>query len=464
MIKLDEILKIENIQSINLNNLASPQAFRGISIDSRKTKKGELFIAIKGENTDGHNYIHEAFKKGALAAIVSKKWLSEHKTAQEGKVLFIVRDTIKALGELAKIHRCNFSTHIFCIGGSNGKTSTKEMIAAVLNKKFVTLKTEGSKNNHIGVPLTLLQLRESHQLCVLEIGSNHFGEIRYLCEIIDPDSGLVTNIGREHLEFFGDLNGVMREEFELYDYLLLKNGLCFANYDDSHVRKYFQYIKTEKKVTYGQRRGVDILGKLVEYTKNFQPIIEVSYNHRNSRVKINGFGKTAVSNGLAAIAAGLTFGVSMRDIKNTLAEYKPDADKRMEVIKKNGITVINDTYNSNPDSVKVGLETLKEYRTKGNKFVVLGDMLEMGKVSATVHYEVGKLVKKMKFRNFFTYGEAMYEAFRGARGIENNFYFTDKEELAQVLKLFLQKGDVVYIKGSRGMKMEEVTKKILETK
>ncbi|MGB9697039.1 MAG: UDP-N-acetylmuramoyl-tripeptide--D-alanyl-D-alanine ligase [Ignavibacteria bacterium] len=464
MIKLDEILKIEGIQPINLNNLELPSIFTGVSIDSRRVKKGELFIAIKGENTDGHNYIYEAFKKGSIGAIVSEKWFSSHKIVQKGKILFTVKDTIKALGELAKIHRNNFSTHILCVGGSNGKTSTKEMIAAVLGKKFVILKTEGSKNNHIGVPLTLLQLKKSHQFCIVEIGSNHFGEIKYLCEIINPDSGLVTNIGREHLEFFGDLNGVMKEEFELYDYLLLKNGLCFANYDDVYIRKYFQYIKTEKKVTYGQRKGVNILGKLVEYTKDFQPIIKVNYGDKNSKVKINGFGKTALSNGLAAIATGLTFEISMRDIKDALAKYKPDADKRMEVIKKNGVIIINDTYNSNPDSVRIGLETLKEYHTKGNKFVVLGDMLEMGKVSTKVHYEVGKLVKEMKFKNFFSYGEAMYEAFRGARGVENNFYFTDKEELAEILKIFLRKGDVVYIKGSRGMKMEEVTKKILETK
>jgi len=462
MIKINEILSIEGIQSVNLNKLQSLFNFKSVNIDSRKIKKGELFIAIKGENTDGHNYIDEVFKKGVIAAIVSEEWFKNNSSNVKDKVLFVVKDTIKALGELAKIHRHNFSTHILCVGGSNGKTSTKEMIAAVLGKKFVTLKTEGNKNNHIGVPLTLLQLKNSHQLCVIEIGSNHFGEIKYLCEIINPDSGLVTNIGREHLEFFGDLNGVMKEEFERYDYLLLKNGLCFANYDDPYIRKYFQYIKTERKITYGQRKGVNILGKLVEYTMDFQPVIEVSYDSKNSRIKINGFGKTAFNNGLAAVATGLTFGVSIRDIKKALAEYKSETDKRMEVIKKNGIIIINDTYNSNPDSVKIGLETLKEYSTKGNKFVVLADMLEMGKESSKVHYEVGKLVKKMKFNNFFTYGEAMYDAFRGARGVENNFYFTDKNDLVEVLRIFLRKGDVVYIKGSRGMKMEEVTNKILE--
>lgn len=464
MIKVDEILKIKSIQPVNLNKLRLHQIFEGVSIDSRIVRKDELFIAIKGENTDGHNYIDEAFKKGAIGAIVSEKWFSKNRATQTNRVLFVVKDTIKALGELAKIHRRNFSTHILCIGGSNGKTSTKEMIATVLGKKFITLKTEGSKNNHIGVPLTLLQLKKSHQVCVVEIGSNHFGEIKYLCEIISPNSGLVTNIGREHLEFFGDLNGVIREEFELYDYLLLRDGLCFANYDDSYIRKYFQYIKTEKKVTYGQRKEVDILGKLIKYTKEFQPVLEVNYGNSKSKIKINGFGKTAISNGLAAIATALTFGVSIQDIKNALAKYKPEADKRMEIIKKDGIMIINDTYNSNPDSVKIGLETLKEYASKGSKFIVLGDMLEMGKVSDKVHYEVGKLVKKMNFKNFFTYGEAMYEAFRGARGVENNFYFTNKEELAEVLKMFLRKGDVVYIKGSRGMKMEEVTKKILKTK
>lgn len=464
MIRVEEILKIKGVRAINLDELQSLSTFKGVSIDSRTVKKGELFVAIRGENTDGHNYIQEAFKKGAIAAIVGQNWFNKHKIEQKNRALFVVNDTIKALGELAKIHRHNFSTRILCVGGSNGKTSTKSMIAAVLSRKFVTLKTEGSKNNHIGVPLTLLQLKKSHQFCVVEIGSNHFGEIKYLCEIIEPDSGLITNIGREHLEFFKDLNGVMKEEFELYNYLLLKDGLCFANYDDPYIRKYFQYKKAGKKVTYGQRKNVNISGKLVEYTKDFQPIIEINYKDKVSRVKVNGFGKTAINNGLAAIAVGITFGINMRDIKGALAGYKPDADKRMEVIKNNGIIIINDTYNSNPDSVKIGLETLKEYRTRGNKFVVLGDMLEMGKVSPKVHYEVGTLIKKMKFKNFFTYGKAMYEAFRGANGVENNFYFTDKEELAQVLKLFLRKGDVVYIKGSRGMKMEEITKKILGTK
>jgi len=460
MISTRDILKLNskkiNFEKINFKN------FLYVSIDSRDIRKNVLFIAIKGEITDGHNYLSDVFKKGAAAAIVNENWYNKNKNKFKGKVFIVVKETIKSLGELAKIHLQRFTIPVLFVGGSNGKTTTKDLIASVLSKGYNVLKNEGNLNNHIGLPLTILKLDSYHNMCVLEAGSNHFNEIKYLCEIVEPGYGLVTNIGREHLEFFRNLDGVAKEEFSLFDYLIKKNnqGLCLMNFDDACTRKYFAKKKPLRCFSYSYNFETDVKAKFVKYTENFEPVIQLKYNGKTIVTRVSTFGKHSVYNALAAAAAGLYFGISLNQIKSSLENYEPASSKRMETERKNGLLIINDAYNSNPDSVKLGLETLMEYKAKGKIHIVLADMLELGKSSRKEHFETGKLIKKMKFENLCTFGNEAKNVFIGAKGLKNNFYFETKEDLTNYLLNVLIKGDVIYFKGSRGMKLEEVVGKI----
>lgn len=432
--------------------------FSGVAIDSRAVTKDEVFIAIKGECTDGHLYLADVFKKDCKLAVVNSASYTELRRKFKNKNFVVVKDTTKYLGDLAKNYLANNRVPVLCIAGSNGKTTTKDLVAAVLSKRYNILKTEGNLNNHIGLPLTLLKLNKSHNFCVLEIGSNHFGELEYLCEICKPDFGLVTNIGKEHLEFFINLKGVAKAEFELYDYLKKNNGTCFLNLDDKFVADYGKKIKQENKFTYSFSTKADVKGKFIEFNKKFQPVINVKYKNKEFTTSVSTFGLHSIFNGLAAISTGLYFDINVSDIKSALQKFNASSSKRMEVTTHKGVTIVNDAYNSNPDSVKLGLETVKKFTTKGKKYIVLGDMLELGKSSKSEHAGIGKLASDMKFENLYTYGSESYNTYKSAKSVKNNFYFTDKQVLGNLLKDDLRKDDIVYVKGSRGMKMEEVIK------
>jgi UDP-N-acetylmuramoyl-tripeptide--D-alanyl-D-alanine ligase len=465
LIKLDEILRLSKCDFINPGNKRIDY-FNGVSIDSRKIKSGELFIAIKGENKDGHNYLQQVFKNKVKCALVNREWYRKNKNKSGSNILFVVEDTVKSLGELARIHRNNFSVPVICIGGSNGKTTTKDLTGLLLKSKYNVLVSEGNYNNHIGLPLTLLKLNKSHELCVLEAGSNHFGEIKYLCEISEPNFGLVTNIGREHLEFFKTTEGVAKEEFSLYDYLLCdtKGNVCFANFDDPVIKRYFGDKDKKRIFTYSYNYKTDVIGKFAGFDGNFQPEIEITHNSKKFNVKIPTFGLHSVYNGLSAAAVALYFGISGKQIRKAFAGYKSLSSNRMQIINKDGIIIINDTYNSNPDSVKLGLETIKRYRNKNNKHIVLADMLEMGKASIREHKEVGRLIREMKFDNLYTYGKDSYHTFLSAGKIKNNFYFEKQDDMSSFLRNVVKEGDVVYVKGSRGMRMENIVTNLINNK
>jgi UDP-N-acetylmuramoyl-tripeptide--D-alanyl-D-alanine ligase len=469
MLNTKDLLRVGHISEINILK-SGIKKFSGVSIDSRGIKKSELFFAIKGENTDGHKYLEDIFKRGVSTAVVNEKWFRKNVNRFKDKNFLTVKDTTAALGEFAKIHKSNFKIPVLCIGGSNGKTTTKDLVAAVLSQKYNVLKTEGNFNNHIGLPLTLLRLKKSHEMCVLEVGCNHFGEIKYLCKIAEPGFGMITNIGKEHLEFFKTVEGVARAEFELYEYLKKKdNGILFLNYDDKFIKKYSGGIKNEKKFSYSYKFNTDVKGRFAGYSNNFEPAIELSFSKgsksgkvKKFKTRISTFGKHSIYNGLAAAAAGIYFNISPEKIKKALQNFKPVSPKRMEVINKNGMVIINDAYNSNPESVKMGIETLIEYKTNGKKYAVLSDMLELGKVSKKEHHEIGKFSVKAGLENLYTYGKESLNTFKGAAEIENNLYFENKEDLIEVLKRNLKKNDVIYVKGSRGMKMEEVVNEIIK--
>lgn len=453
-LSIDDIKRLRGVKIYN-PEITGNKKFSGVSIDSRKCGKSDLFIAIKGERFDGHAFVKQVLKKGTGCAVVNETWLKKNNNSSfKNKCLVAVKNTEKALGDIAREYRNKFVIPVMAIAGSNGKTSTKDLIAEVLSQKYNVLKTEGNLNNHIGVPLTLFRLNEKHELAVIEAGTNHFGEIENLCRIAEPQYGLITNIGKEHLEFLKDIKGAAKAEGELAEYLNLVYGTLFLNTDDKYLAK-LRRLKNIKTFGFGFSGRTEVKGRVKGF-KKFFPEMEINYGDKKINTTLKNIGYQSANAALCAAAAGFYFDVPARDIKKVLSGYSIESGRRNQLKNINGVTVIDDTYNSNPDSVIAALKNLQAYNVKGNKFIVLGDMLELGKASAKEHSGIGRLVKKMKFSYLLTYGPLSFNTFKAAKGVKNNYYFEDKAALAGFLKLLIKKGDVVLVKGSRSMKMEEV--------
>ncbi len=455
---LSDLLKLTEAEILN-SCLIKDGKFSGVSTDSRKSGKNDLFFAVKGERFDGHDFAENLLRKNKCkAAVVAKKWYrslsKSKKSSLKNKCLVLVDDTIVSLGNLANVYRRKFIIPVLGIAGSNGKTSTKDFIAHVLSKKFNVLKTEGNFNNAIGVPLTLFRLNAKSEFAVVELGTNHFREIEYLCKVAMPQFGLITNIGKEHLEFLKNIEGVAKAEGELMDYLKEIYGTYFLNKDDKYLVR-DSNDSTMKIFSYGTTGKADVKGRIKKFNK-FYPEIEIKYQNKTINTKLNNIGFQSFQSALSAAAVAFYFEMQLTQIKKALSEYKIESSKRNQLKNVNGVWVIDDTYNSNPDSVIAALENLKLYKIKGNKYLVLSDMLELGSNSNKEHRQIGKAVWNMKFNNLYTYGEYSYQTYLGAKGVKNNYHFSDKETLAQFLKLNIKKGDVLLVKGSRSMKMEEV--------
>jgi len=454
---LADLKEIRHHSIVNEQKIGNVR-FSGVSIDSRKCSGKDIFFAITGEKFDGHDFVKILFKKGIKCAVVSKKWYSgltdsEKRSLKTGSML-IVNNTVKALGELAGNYRRRFTIPVIGIAGSNGKTSTKDFAAHVLSKKYITLKTEGNLNNELGVPLTLFRLNSKHEAAVIELGTNHFGEVERLCKIACPQFGLITNIGKEHLEFLKDIKGAARAEGELAEYIQSVYGTFFLNSDDRYIKRYSKR-KDLKKFVYGEAKSSDVVCSVTGF-KGFYPGIKIKFGNNTITTQLNNIGYQSAKAAFAAAALGFYFEVPVQQIKKALTGYEVESNKRNQLRIINGIRFIDDTYNSNPDSVKAALENLKAYEIKGRKFIVLGDMLEMGKASKKEHTAAGMLIKRMKFEYLLTYGRDSHQTYLAAKGIKNNFYFEDKETLGKFLKITVKKGDLVLVKGSRSMKMEEV--------
>ena len=304
------LMSLEHVGAHHLETIGA-KTFVGVSIDSRTVKEGELFFAIRGENLDGHEFVEQAFASGAACAVVDaqadcKRW--------QFKPLLVVNDTTRAFGKLANIYRKKFRIPVLAVAGSNGKTTTKEMIATVLSTRYSVLSTHGNLNNHLGVPQTLFRLKPKHEIAVVEIGTNHFGEIMYLCDMLEPTHGVITNIGREHLQFFVDIDGVARAEGELFS-SLGESGGGFVNSDDEHVAAQAKLLKS--KVTYGfSKSSNEINGKYLRVNEN--GCAEFAVTQKDGKkfvVQLSVPGKHAMMNGLAAAAIGLTFKVPPTEIQ-----------------------------------------------------------------------------------------------------------------------------------------------------
>ncbi|HUL44030.1 MAG TPA: UDP-N-acetylmuramoyl-tripeptide--D-alanyl-D-alanine ligase [Bacteroidota bacterium] len=452
---IDDLFSIPHRSARNLVS-GNRMSFSGVSTDTRSLRNGEVYFALPGEKFDGHDFVDEAFRKGAGCAVIA-----EH--ADDGRwnarPVLVVESTVAALGTLARRWRSKFTIPVVAVGGSNGKTTTKEMIARVLRKKYETLSTEGNLNNHLGVPKTLFRLTPEHEVAVIEVGTNHPGEITYLCEMLNPTHGMITNIGREHLEFFRTVEGVAAAEGELFRGMG-KDATGFVNNDDEYVVDLAKRVR--KKVTYGfTAKASSVSGKFL--TMDDRGCAQFAVSPRGGRsysVHLSVPGMHTMSNALAAAAVGMEFEVSPQDIRHALETFTA-VGKRMEVLRAGNVTILNDTYNANPESVISALETLGGMNTRGKKIVVLADMLELGDTSPAEHVSLGKKVSAMGFGYLFTFGE-MARRIHDAAAVPMKVHYDQKNVLAEFLVELVAPGDVVLVKGSRGMKMEDVVTFLVE--
>ena len=434
----------------------------GVSTDSRSVEKGNVFFAIKGENFDGHEFVGTVLKSAPAAVVVERAWIENNALPVSSLrcALVVVPDTTKAYGALARIYRRKFSIPVIGIAGSNGKTTTKEMVSSVLERKYRILKTEGNFNNHIGVPKTLFRLRKAHEAAVVELGTNHFGELRYICEIAEPTHGVITNIGKEHLEFFGDENGVAQEELELFHWLFEHNGVPFINSDDRFLKK--ETARFSRGITYGRDAKAQLRAVRVNLREDGTAAFQLKGKKTSFSVQLAVPGLHNVSNALSAAAAGIALRVPGKSIQQSLESFT-SSEKRMQVLHYNGAIILNDTYNANPDSVIVALQTLQSFRKPGKKIAVLGDMRELGDASKREHTNIGVIAAEMHIDRLFTVGQYaryMCEAF----GVTGARHYDSKDALSNDLKKEMQPDDVVLVKGSRGMKMEDVVYQLIDKK
>jgi UDP-N-acetylmuramoyl-tripeptide--D-alanyl-D-alanine ligase len=435
----------------------------GVSTDSRSAGHGDLFVAIRGERFDGHDFISMAVERGAAGIVVDARWAEANGPMMTRLHVprIVVDDSVQALGALARSVRRQFKIPVIAVGGSNGKTTTKEMVKAVLSRTMRVLATEGNLNNHIGVPQTLFRLEKRHEAAIVELGTNHPGEIASLCSVAEPTHGLLTNIGREHLEFFGTVEGVADAEGELWQWLAEHGGTAFVNGDDARIVRRARSVK--KRVVYGfASRSAVVKGSRLKADDEGRAVFQLRRGTRKPfevRVAIPGLHNGM--NALAASAVGLTLGVPAADVIEALGSV-PAASKRMQIVRANGLVVLNDTYNANPDSMIAALATLTSIRSTGRRVAVLGDMFELGAAADAGHRMVGKAVKSEGVDLLFTTGTLSAEIGR-ASGMNRSEHHTEKRSLIRRLQEVLRPGDVVLVKGSRGMQMEEVVAAITGT-
>jgi UDP-N-acetylmuramoyl-tripeptide--D-alanyl-D-alanine ligase len=432
----------EAAQVLDARQWGADVTFRGISIDSRTLSEGNLFVALKGPNFDGHDYIEQARQCGAVAAAVSRR-------SSSPIPLLEVEDTHTALAELATHWRSRFNIPLIAVTGSNGKTSVKEMLASILRGCGETLVTRGNLNNDIGVPLTLFRLAAEHEYAVLELGANHPGEIAYLTDIARPTVGLVNNAGPAHLEGFGDLSGVAKAKGELFERLAL-DAVCIINADDAFAGLWTSMASPRRIISFG-------LSAAAEVTANWSGDIsgsdvELMTPAGTASLRLALPGRHNVMNALAATAAGLALDIALEDIVSGLAAVRPVGGRWQARPGIHGAQLIDDTYNANPASLQVALDLLSE--TDAETWLVLGDMGELGEEGKQLHRKVGKSARQARIRQLFALGKLAEEAAEAfGEGAET---FADMEALIARLKELVRTGVIVLVKGSRAMRMERV--------
>ncbi|MCK4307071.1 UDP-N-acetylmuramoyl-tripeptide--D-alanyl-D-alanine ligase [candidate division WOR-3 bacterium] len=439
-ITIKNVLKAINGSLLNSQlTTHNSQFIKGVSIDSRTVSPGELFVALKGNKYDGHSFLEQAKQKGAIAAIVQIPNPSAGSDGQSPIPSIVVKDTLIALGDLADWYRNLFSIPIIGITGSNGKTTTKELTAKCLSTKYRVLKNEKSFNSLTGVPLTLFNLSKSDEVCVLEIGANHPGEIERLALIAKPSIGVITNIAPTHLENFKTIEGVLEEKLQLLD----TTEISILNADDPLLSQRQDAFK------FGINNG-DLRAELLESTNG-------------TRFKVQGVlfelplvGKYQVYNALAAISVGIHSNLELQEMSEALKEVTP-VPHREEIINFNGIKIIDSTYNANPVSMRLAIEELKRY--SGRKVAILGDMLELGENASQFHLAIGKTLKEFGVQIIIGVGELAKGYVNGNR-VDEKFHFKSTDLLLEELENIIKPGDVILIKGSHAIGMDRIVESL----
>ncbi len=416
---------------------------KGITTDSREAIDGDLYIALEGSVNDGHSYLNEVDALNVAAVLVNKDKGSSSLKAQKIEVA----DTKKTLGDISKEWRKKFDIPVIGITGSNGKTSTKDLLYHVLKKKYNVHLTRGNYNTSIGLPLTMLEINNSHEISIVEMGANQVGDIEYLCALAKPTHGLITNVSSAHLEGFGNIDNIVKTKGALFK--ALEDGLSFVNYADDKVKNAH---KLGKKITYGLNEICDFPAG-IHHDEDGSIILTIDSQEIHTQSQNLSFAKNIIA--VASIA--ITLGIKWSHFQERILSYQPPKG-RCEVSKYDKITVIDDTYNSNLESCLAAIDYLKAFSIKGRNIVVLGDMLELGKSSEGQHRNLGYKCSSSNLDAVFTLGENALFIKESITGIQKNHHFEVRQDLIDSLKLELKDNDTVLFKGSRGMKMEEIIK------
>ena len=413
-----------------------------VSTDSRKCPQGALFFALKGDSFDGNAFAAQALEQGCAYAIVDE---AEYAAGGDERYI-LVEDVLTTLQQLAHYHRKQFKIPVIQVTGTNGKTTTKELTAAVLSQKHNVLYTQGNLNNHIGVPKTLLELSPEHTIAVIETGANHPGEIKALAEIVDPDFGLITNVGMAHLEGFGSFEGVVRTKGELYDFLRKKeNSTIFIHHDNPHLMNIASGLN---KIFYGSEENLYINGRVTGNSPYLTFEWKAGKDGEKHEVQTQLIGEYNFPNALAAITIGTFFGVEADKINEALSNYTPQ-NNRSQLKKTADNTLIIDAYNANPTSMMAALENFNRMKVK-HKMLILGDMRELGAESAAEHQKIVDFIKECEFEKVILVGNQ----FTAARHSYQTYANT--QELIQALQNNTPKDHTILIKGSNGIRLSSI--------
>ena len=409
-----------------------------VCTDSRKLKEGDLFFALKGDNFDGNKYAIQAIENGAVCAVADDIDLPHHEN------LILVDDVLTTLRLLATHHRKLMKATVIGITGTNGKTTTKELLAAVLSSTFKTICTQGNLNNHIGVPLTMLSINEETEMAVIEMGANHQGEIRHLCSIAQPDFGIITNIGKAHLEGFGSFTGVINAKSELYAYIDDHGGEIFVNMDNPLLATLSKNISRH---TYGSDIKADMYAEII----SADPFVNLRWEYKNNQsvLKTRLIGEYNAENIMAAIAIGSHFGVGKSEINNAISAYSP-VNFRSQLIETEHNRIIMDAYNANPVSMEAAIRNFNKFMNR-NAWFIIGDMLELGTESDYEHAEMLRLLTDIDAENVILVGKNFGEVYGG----DDWLHFNDVESLNLHLKKKPIRACDILLKASRGIGLEK---------
>ena len=412
----------------------------GITTDSRNVKAGQIFFALWGANYNGNKFAAEALRNGAAWAVIDDPLLEEERT-------ILVDDCLFELQALALHHRKEMGVPVLAITGTNGKTTTRELLSNMLEKKFKVHSTKGNLNNQIGVPLTILAAPKGTEMMIIELGANHIGEIKTLCRIANPDYGILTNIGRAHIEGFGSDDGVKNAKIELYEHLKKVNGIALYN-DKNPLLTELIFKIVNRAVPFSDPAGIELTVKPLPSDRNL--IVDVSYNHITYRVSTNLFGSYNVENIKAAVATSLFFGVDIVDIISAIENYKP-ANNRSQIMVTKSNTLICDSYNANPTSMLMALDSFTSFKAD-KKLVILGDMLELGDKSEEEHEKILNELKVRNFNNALLVG-SVFNKMSLKFGFKT---FSDVNGLMKFISNEPVSDTAILIKGSRGIALEKV--------